>query len=114
MQTQDIDPFGADWPGNFWRPSLAGEVPLADVVADGTTAVAYGVRGDVLYIMDVYEVEASNAIPPDSSRTFRPLYLARPVSHWPLIIALAVSVCTVICASVMACAALGAFSRVSI
>lgn len=112
--TQEIDPLSPKWTTHFWRSSLAGEVPLADVVADGTTAVAYGVRGDVLYVMDVYEVEASNAIPPDSSRTFRPLYLARPVSHWPLIIVFAVSVCTVICASVMACAVLGAFSRVPI
>lgn len=44
------------------------------------------------------DVEASNAIPPDASRTFRPPFLARRVSPWPLII--------VVILSTMACAAI--------
>lgn len=78
-----------------WRPSIEGEVPLSDVVAHGTTAVAYGVRGDVLYVLDVYEVEAANAIPHEASRTFWPVLEARPVSHWQTTICVALA-CLVI------------------
>lgn len=49
---------------NFWRASPKDALPFPDGVED----------------------EASNAIPPDSSRTFRPMFLARRVSYWPIII----------------------------
>lgn len=61
---------------NFWRDSSGTPLPFPD------------------------DVEAANAVPPDFSRTFRPVYLARPMSRWPLIITIAV--CFSACASALA------------
>lgn len=98
---READPFSAEWSTAYWRDSLVGEVPLADVVADGCTAVAYGVRDGVMHVIDVYEVEAANSIPPSHSRTFRPAYAkqARRVSYWPLIIVTMIA--TVTCAGLL-------------
>jgi len=60
---------------NFWRNSDTGQpLPFPD------------------------DVEAANAIPPDHSRTFRPVYMAHPVSLWPVILS---AVSAIICAAVL-------------
>ena len=50
------------------------------------------------YWRDLLDTEACNPVPPDHSRTFRPVYMARPVSLWPVILAV---VGTIICAAVL-------------
>lgn len=70
---------------------------MSSVAVDGETAVAWGERDGVLYILDVYEVEASCAEPTLPLNTFRPMFLpkARPMSQKPgIVLAAAVAICT--------------------
>lgn len=84
-----------------WVDSEPDTPPMSMLAVDGTTAVAWGERDGVLYILDVYEVEASCAEPLIPSCTFRPMFL--PQHHrvsWrpsPILAAL-----TAICTSALA------------
>lgn len=74
---------------------------MSSVAVDGETAIAWGERDGVLYILDVYEVEASCVEPMLPLNTFRPMFLpkARPMSWGPSII---LSALIAICTSVLA------------
>jgi len=87
--------FRAEWIG--WVDSPPDAPPLSSVCIDGTTAVAWGERDGVLYILDAYEVETSGAEPAIPSRTFRPMFLppAHRVSWSPgIILAAAIAIST--------------------
>lgn len=57
------------------------------------------------------DTEAACDIAPDltGSHTFRPVYLAQPVSHWPLM--LAISVCSASCVAALTWAILSAITK---
>lgn len=80
-----------------WVDSEPDTPPLSGIAIDGQTCVAYGERDGVLYILDVYETEASGSVAPLHSSTFRPRFLpqARPVSwRGGIIFAAAVAIST--------------------
>lgn len=87
--------FRAEWIG--WVDSPADLPPLSSVCVDGTTAVAWGERDGVLYILDVYEVETSGSEPAIHFNAFRPKFLppAHRVSWKPgIILAAAIALST--------------------
>jgi hypothetical protein len=93
-----VDPYiRPEWIG--WADSPADMPPMSSVHIDGTTAVAWGERAGVLYILDVYEVETSGAEPAIPSRTFRPAppeSASSGLNPLPMIFILVLIACAVI------------------